>query len=45
MCPLCMTTVALITASAGSTVGAAAVVVGKLRNKNERNEETDDENT
>jgi hypothetical protein len=31
MCPACMTTIALITAGAGSAGGLAAVVVKRLR--------------
>jgi hypothetical protein len=39
MCPVCMTTVAVITASATSTGGITAVVVQKLRNANRRKKE------
>jgi hypothetical protein len=36
MCPMCMTTVAWIAASATSTGGIAALVVGRLRSKNQQ---------
>jgi hypothetical protein len=41
MCPLCMTTVAVITASATSTGGIAAVVAAKLRKRNLRTKESE----
>jgi hypothetical protein len=36
MCPMCMTTVAWIAASATSTGGISALVVGRLRGKNQQ---------
>jgi hypothetical protein len=36
MCPLCMTTVAWIAASATSMVGVSAVIVNRLRGKNQQ---------
>jgi hypothetical protein len=36
MCPMCMTTVAWIAASATSTGGIAALVVGRLRSNNQQ---------
>ncbi len=35
MCPICMTTVAWIAASATSTGGISALVIGRLRGKNQ----------
>ena len=39
MCPVCMTTLAAITAVASSTSGITAVVVRRLRRRNGRDEE------
>jgi hypothetical protein len=36
MCPICMTTVAWIAASATSTGGISALVVSTLRSKNQK---------
>jgi hypothetical protein len=36
MCPMCMTTVAWIAASATSTGGVSAVIVSRLRGKNQQ---------
>jgi hypothetical protein len=36
MCPICMTTAALIAASATSTGGISALVISKLRGKNQQ---------
>jgi hypothetical protein len=36
MCPMCMTTVAWIAAGATSTGGISALVVSKLRGKNQK---------
>jgi hypothetical protein len=35
MCPMCMTTLAWIAASATSTGGISALVLGRLRGKNQ----------
>ncbi len=35
MCPMCMTTVAWIAASATSTGGISALVIGRLRGKSQ----------
>jgi hypothetical protein len=40
MCPICMTTVAWIAASATSTGGISALVVGRLRGKNQEAKNT-----
>ena len=37
MCPVCMTTLALVTAGVTSTGGITALVVSRLRSKNNRN--------
>jgi hypothetical protein len=36
MCPMCMTTVAWIAASATSTGGISAMIVSRLRGKNQQ---------
>jgi hypothetical protein len=41
MCPVCMTTLAFVTASVTSTGGITALVVSRLRSKNNRNKERD----
>jgi hypothetical protein len=41
MCPMCMTTVAWIAASATSTGGISALVVSRLRGKNQKATDTD----
>ena len=43
MCPVCMTTVAMITAGATSTGGLTAVVVAKLRNRNPQSQQRKEE--
>jgi predicted dithiol-disulfide oxidoreductase (DUF899 family) len=41
MCPVCLTTLAFVTASVTSTGGITALVVSRLRSKNNRNKERD----
>lgn len=44
MCPLCLTTVAWITASAAATGGISALVVGRVRGKNQHATNTSNNN-
>ena len=41
MCPACLASVAWMAAGVTSTGGAAALVVSRLRDKNDRNKEMD----
>ena len=38
MCPMCMTTIALITASAASTGGITAMIAMKLKERSQKKE-------
>jgi hypothetical protein len=42
MCPMCVATVAWIAASATSTGGISAVIVSRLRGKNQQEANTND---
>ena len=45
MCPACIASVAWMAAGVTSTGGIAALVVSRLRDKNDRNEEMDTANS